>query len=495
MDPLNSQAAQDQPLQPTQAFSLNEMVEMLSRDRRTILLTFAISFALVVLAAVLTPSRYVSEASLLVRLGQEYVYVAEASNSSGAMPLSFSRDEALNAETEILYSRDLIGQAVTRLGAGRLYPRLAKADSTRKASQTELATDQFRKNFEAELPAKSTVLRLQFSHADPKMAQLALRTLVDTYLDRRRAIFSDAHVQFLSGQVAEASKRLQAAEAKLGQFKYTHGIVNYDQQISLLLQQVNDLEMRLNDSSQQVETAHARARKLREIAKRTPEQVVVYSETLGDPQTPRQLLELRLKEQGLSARYLDDNPLVQDARKDVATAENYLRQQERSPPKNVRTARNQVLDQAQLDLLRAATEGSALAGGSLAIQQRLQLLKHKAEALSEQQARLNALSLDRKLLEESYGNYARKLENARIDEAREQKVRTNVSVLQGASLPIESKSFRKLILAVGFAGSLVLALVAAFLSEALRTSFLSARQLERGLGIPVLVTLPRVSRS
>lgn len=474
-------------------YTLREGLEILFRDRRRIGLAFAISFGLVLVAAMLAPSRYVSDASLLVRLGHEYVYVAEGSTSnSGAMPVAFSRDEALSGEAEILMSRDLIARAISRIGVAHLYPELGKVGNDPRDAKLDRAVERFRKSFKAELLKDSTVLRLGFEHKDPVVAQQALRALIDTYLDRRRAIFSDAHVQFLSEQVAGAGKRLQAAEARLAEFKRGHGIVNYEQQLSLLLQQGNDLEGRLNDFSQQFETAAARAKRLKQMAGSTPASVVAYSETLGDPQTPRQLLDLRLKEQGLSARYLDRNPLVQNARQDVTTAERFLAQQQRDPPRNVRTARNPVLEQVELDLMRTASDESALAGGRKALEERMQQLQRRTEALSEQQARLNELSLEQKLLEESYANYARKLEAARIDEARAHQDRTNVSVLQSASRPLASESMRLPLLAIGFFFSLGVALVVAFLSEALRASFQLPEQVERSLGLPVLATLPRV---
>lgn len=476
-------------------FHLREMLEILFRDRWRIGIAFAVSLGIVLAAALLLPSRYSSDARLLVRLGHEYVYVAEPSRSGGgAMPVWFSRDEALNAETEILTSGDVIRGAIARVGIARLYPSLAKGRDDAGRPRLDQAVVRFRKAFSAELVKDSTVLRLSFSHPDPQVAQQALAALTETYLDHRRGVFSDAHVKFLGEQAAQAAQRLAAAEGRLGEFKQKHGIVNYEQQMSLLLQQGNELELRLNDSSSQVETARARAGKLRQLARSTPAQLVVYSETLGDPQTAKQLLELRLKEQGLSSRYLESNPLVLNARKDVVEAERFLSEQQRNPPKNVRTARNQVLDQAQLDLLRAASDESALAGGRDALQARLQEIRQRVSALSAQQSRFNALELERKLMEESYGNYAMKLEGARIDEAREQKDRTNVSVLQAASRPLASTSARRPLLLIGLVFSLGIALLTALLSEALRTSFQLPEQMERKLGIPVLASLPGLGR-
>ena len=476
-------------------FNVREMLEILFRDRWRITGAFAISFGAVLVAAMLVPPRYVSDARLLVRLGHEYVYVAEPSNANGgAMPLAFSRDEALNAETEILSSRDVVRGAITRVGLARLYPALAQGREDPARPRLEQAVDRFREDFGAEMVKDSTVLRLSFRHRDPAIAQQALQAAMTSYLQRRRAVFSDAHVRFLGEQVAQAGQRLAAAEQRLAVFKREHGIVNYEQQLALLLQQANELELRLHENGSQAETARARAEKLRQLARATPANLVVYSETLGDPQTPKQLLELRLKEQDLSSRYLDSNPLVQNAHKEVVEAERFLSEQQRNPPRNVRTARNQVRDQAELDLLRASSDESALSGGREALQSRLQDIRQRAAALSEQQSRFNALALEQQLMAESYGNYARRLEGARIDEAREQKERTNVSVLQEASLPVSASSVRRPLLLVGLVFSVGIALLVALLSEALRSGFQLPEQLERKLGIPVLATFPTAGR-
>ncbi|MGH8080631.1 MAG: GumC family protein [Lysobacter sp.] len=477
-------------------FSLREMLDIAFKDRRRIGLAFAICFALTLLAALLPTSRYVSDASLLVRLGHEYVYVADTSDSGngGATPLMFDRTEALSAETEILASRDLIRDVVTHVGVGRLYPSIARQNDDPRRPKLDQAVEAFRENLDAHLLKGATVIQIGFTHPDPVVAQSALRTLLQTYLERRRAIFADDQVRFLQGQVATVDKRLKDAEQRLIAFKQAHAIVNYDQQISLLLQQGNDLETRFNEASQLGQNANARAKTLQRIASKTPANLVQYSETLGDPQVPRQLLDLQLKEQGLRSRYVDDNPLVVNAHNDVSTAEAFIQQQRRAPPTTVRTGRNPVREAAELDLLRATSDESALAGSRKALQGRLDQLRKRGAELTRQQTELAALSREQKLLEDSYANYARKLETARINEARDQKQRTTVSVLQAASWPLKSKSVRLPILAIGFFFSLGVALIVAFLSEALRSGFMSAEKLERSLGVPVLATMPKVER-
>lgn len=497
MDRASPESVAERPAPPAPSpFALRELLEIAFRDKRRIAAAFALCFALTVLAALLPAPRYQSEASVLVRLGREYVYVADNTDgsSSGAMPLMFDRTEALSAETQILASRDLIADVVRHVGLGRLYPDIARQREDPARPKLDQAVERFRQNLDAQLLKGATVVQIGFSHRDPALAQTALRALLQTYLVRRGAVFSDGQVRFLEGQVAAVDKRLEQAEQRLSAFKRSHGIVDYPQQIGLLLQQGNELESRLNETEQQARTASERAKTLRRLAGATPARQVQFSETLGDPQVPRQLLELRLKEQGLRSRYLDDNPLVVNAGKDVATAERFIGEQRRAPPTTVRTGRNPVREAAELDLLRARSDESALAGSRKALQEKLQQLRRRADQLSAQQIELAALSREQKLLEDNYGNYARKLEAARINEAREQKQRTTVSVLQAASWPLKAKSVRLPILAIGLCLSVAVALLVAFLSEALRSGFQSALKLERGLGLPVLATLPRVPR-
>ncbi|UZW58523.1 GumC family protein [Lysobacter enzymogenes] len=481
---------------PSAASALREWLEIAFRDKRRIAAAFALCFGLTVLAALLPTARYQSEASVLVRLGHEYVYVADNTDGSsgGAMPLMFDRTEALSAETQILASRDLIAEVVRHVGLGRLYPDIARQREDLDRPKLDQAVERFRQGLDAQLLKGATVIQIGFSHRDPALAQAALRTLLQTYLTRRAAVFSDGQVRFLEGQVAAVDRRLQRAEQDLSRFKRAHGIVDYGQQIGLLLQQGNELESRLNDTDQQARTASERAKTLTRLANATPANLVQFSESLGDPQVPRQLLELRLKEQGLRSRYVDDNPLVVNAGNDVATAEAFIRDQRKAPPTTVRTGRNPVREAAELDLLRARSDESALAGSRKALQDTLQQLRRRADELSRQQIELAALSREQKLLEDSYGNYARKLEAARITEAREQKQRTTVSVLQAASWPLKAKSARLPILAIGLCLSVAAALLVAFLSQALRSSFQSPEQLERAFGLPVLATLPRVQR-
>lgn len=482
---------------PARTFPLREMLETAFRDRRRIGLAFGICFAATLLAALLAGKQYASDASLLVRPGHEYVYVADtgSANPGAATPLMFDRAEAVNAETEILASRDLVRQVIVRVGWERLYPSLGRRYEDRPQMGLDRAVDAFRDKLDVQLIKDSTVIRVSFRHRDPALAQLALRTLVEAYLERRRAIFSDERARFLDGEVATVRKRLGDAERSLADFKQTHGIVDYDQQITLLLQQANDLQTRFNEADQQAQIASAKTKKLQEIARKTPTSLVEYSETLGDPQSPRQLLDLQLKEQDLRARYVDGNPLVKKARKDVALAEDFMRQQLRNPPKNVRTGRNPVRDAAELDLMRAIAEETAYDASRKALQARLDLLKRQTTDLERQRSQFDALSRQQKLLADSYANYAHRLEDARIDGARDRKEKTSVSVLQSASTPLRPRSFRALIVFVGFFVSVVVALIVAFLSEAFRTSFLSPEKLERSTGYPVLVTLPLVSRS
>ena len=477
-------------------FSMQEILTVVFKDGKRILYAFCIPFLLAVIVSFIPKVPYTSDASLLVELGHEYVYMADSSGASGnggSTPLAFEREQALNAESQIITSRDLIRQVVTEIGIKQLYPSIDRQKD--KALGADLAVQAFGRNLDAEALKDSNVINVHFNHADPAVAERALQTLINQYLERRRSIFSNADVTFLSKQVDAFRVQLHTAEQQLEAFKKKYGIVNYDQQIALMLQQVNELETQLNQSNQQVATADARVQSLKQIVRKVPANLTQYSETSADVLTPPKLLELRLKEQDLSGRYVDANPLVVNARKDAATAAEFMRDQKVDPPKSVRIGRNPVRDAAEQDLMRAASDEPSLQAGRAALRTRLDSLKAQAAVLSSRQAEYAAMNREQKLLEDSYIDYSKKLEAARITEVRDQQGKANVSILQAASRPLAKKNVQLLIIIIGFFLSAAVALIVAFLSEALRPSFLSAAKLERTLGVPVLATLPMVERS
>ena len=113
-----------------------EMLSTVYYDRWRIGAVFLLGLALTLLAVQMAPNKYVAEASLLLRLGREYVYTPEVGDPgvSGA-PVAYDREQTIAAETRILTSRDLIDSVVKKVGVQNIYPKIAASGNDPAAIQ------------------------------------------------------------------------------------------------------------------------------------------------------------------------------------------------------------------------------------------------------------------------------------------------------------------------------------------------------------------------
>src|ERR1700735_3881529 len=100
------------PGRPVYAFV--DYLTLLWRERALMLSAFLVVLALGLAAAVGVKTVYPVEASLLIRLGQEYVYEPSAGDAArGAVPDS---DQVVQSEIEILSSAQLKQRVIDRIG-------------------------------------------------------------------------------------------------------------------------------------------------------------------------------------------------------------------------------------------------------------------------------------------------------------------------------------------------------------------------------------------
>src|SRR5262245_54584347 len=109
-----------------QANPARELLAVVARSKLTISIVFVLVTGAVTFGTLRTPSVYDAEASLMVRIGREYVYRPEVGRSETARMPTLS--EMVNSEVEILSSRDLAEQVVRQIGVPILYPELAELE-------------------------------------------------------------------------------------------------------------------------------------------------------------------------------------------------------------------------------------------------------------------------------------------------------------------------------------------------------------------------------
>lgn len=462
-------------------------------DRRRIGAVLLAGLALTAAAAVLAPKKYTAEASLLMRLGREYLYTPEVGDSAGAAaPIASDREQSLQAETRILTSRDLRETVLDKMGVAAIYPSIASGNGE-PAAQHAAALLAMEHSLDADLLKGSNLMQISFEHPDPVVASKVLTELIDAYMTRRSVIFASANYDTALADFNTRKAELRSAEQRLAAVKSERKIRSFGEEQSLLLSQRNALEMRQTDLDVAAAQAAGRSAALRRNLPAVLANVTLSTETQRSEaleNARKVLLDLNLKERDLSARYTDDNPLVQDARAALDSTRAFIQDLEAHPISTVRSGRSPVRDSVETDLARTlADQQQARAGDAVVAAERARVEARLQQfAISEQQ--LPALERNRRLAEQNFEAAAKRLRDETTLAELDRKRRSNVSVVQSPTVPLEGKTLRPAILVVGIVASLCAALLTSFLSALWRDTFLTPDDVERRLGVKLLVAVP-----
>jgi uncharacterized protein involved in exopolysaccharide biosynthesis len=470
--------------------TLRDILTQAFRDRNRIAAAFGIGMALTVVASLLPSKKYTSDAALLLRLGREYIYTPEVGDGAGA-PVAYDREQTLMAEAKILSSRDLKEKVLEKLGIAKVYPQLAGGEDA--APKREAAVMALERALQADLLKGSNLMQVSFTHPNPQVAAQVLSELIDAYLAKRSVIFASASYGTAEADFVKRTIQLNAAEERMATLKQERHIRAFAEEQSLLLVQRNAIEVKQAETRLNLSQTQGRAQALRSGLSAVSGDVLLSSETQRSDAAEsarKTLLDLRLKERDLGAKYSESHASVQDVRADIARTEDFLRELERQPVRTQKTGRNPARDVGEAELLRTMAEQQQASAGVAALAQQRAEVNARLDELATSERELMALERERRLAEANYEAAAKRLRDEMSMEELDRKRRSNVSIVQPPLVPLNGTSITPLILVIGTVLSLCGAALVAFLSALWRDTFLTPEQVERELGIPLLAAIP-----
>ena len=470
--------------------SLLEILTQVFMDGRRIGAVFLIGLALTVIVSFLPSKKYTADASLLLRLGREYVYTPEVGDTAPGSPIAYDREQTLLAESKILTSRDLKLAVLDKMGVAEIYPHLAGGDADKQRNAALLSLEGA---LDAELLKGSNLMQVTFTHTDPAIAAKVLTQVIDAYLQRRSVIFASAAYGTAETDFVTRTIQLNAADAKLAALKTQRGIRAFSEEQSLLLAQRNSIELRRSDSALASVQASGRVSSLRSSLEGVAGDVTLSSETQRSEaieNARKLLLDLKLKERDLSSKFMDANPVVQDVRADIQRTSDFIRDLETRPSRTVRTGRSPARDVVEADLLKTLADQQQARAGATALSGQHAEIEKRLASFAAAERELQGLERERKFAEVNYDAAAKRLRDEQALEDLDRKRRSNVSIVQAPLMPLQGKSLQPVILLVGAFLSLCAALLTAFLSALWRDTFITPDQVERKLGLPMLAAIP-----
>ena len=483
---------QDAPNYTPRGTALLELLTVFFKDSKRIGTAFLLCLVLTVIVSFVPSKKYTSDAALLLRLGREYVYTPEVGDSNTGTPITYDREQTLLAETKILTSREIKFSVLDKMGVAQIYPHLAVGTPEQ---QRNAALPLFERALEAELLKGSNLMQVSFTHTDPVVAAKVLTQVIDAYLQRRSVIFASAAYGTAEADFVIRTIQLNEAETKLAALKSKRSIRAFGEEQTLLLTQRNSLELRQADSALLLAQANGRTASLKNSLEGLQADVTLSSETQRSDATEsarKILLDLTLKERDLSAKFLDGHLLVQDVRADIKRTNDFIRELEAKPIRNVRTGRSPARDMVESELLRSKADAQQASAGASALLAQRTAIDQRLAAFAVTEIELPALERERRFAEVNYDAAAKRLRDEQALEDLDRKRRSNVSIVQAPVVPMKAKILQPLILLVGLFLSLCAALLTAFLSALFRDTFLTPDHVERRLGLPMLAAIPEV---
>ena len=476
--------------------SVEDLLGQVWARRFLMLAVFAALLVLGLAAASQLKTTYTAESSLLVRLGQAYVYDPRVGDAArGATP---TNDEVIQSELEILGSSELKTRVIRDVGLARLSPALAAKDAQARTPEAHrdvegAAVRLIDQGLKLKAAPDTSIIRLSFTHRDARTAALVLNTLVDEDLRYRQQVLTERDVGPLEAQRQRFADELARVDGRITGFLTTNGVGDFDAEKASLAQLYGQLLADGASARASLSEAEGRLGVTSALAARSPAEIGLYRDLDHAPGDA--LAKLRVDLNDLLARYKPTAQPVRDKLAQVNAAEALVGQGD-GLVVGRRLGPNPVYQSLQTDRNTTAAQASSMRARAAELAGELARVVARRQRLAELEPQWLDLQRQRDVLTADVRTFTQRVQDSRAQQALAATGDDgDVRVVQRAYTPTRGASLKSpAVLAAGAFAAFAAAcagLLAAFLSR----GFPSAGAAERTLDMPVLATVPARARA
>jgi uncharacterized protein involved in exopolysaccharide biosynthesis len=472
-------------------YGVSDVVSLVWRERLLMLIVFLVLLVVGVGAIKLTlKTKYPAYSSVLVRLGQEYVYEPRAGDAArGAVPTS---DEVIQSETEILGSAQLKQRVIEKLGLAKMYPKLAdkyaKAGPADKKKIMGAAVHAMESATKIETAPDVPIIKLSYEADDPDRAALVLNTLLEEYLIYRRTVLGDPASPELDQQRTSFEERLAQADRAYEDFLTSNRIGDFVAEKASLSQLQSQIEQQKLATEAQLQDRIGRLGALSGQLSGIASEVGLYRDVSSAAND--KLATLKVQREDLLSRYRNDSRPVQELDAQIAQLEAGIAAGRTHGDGAKRFGMNPVYQTLQTEKIQLTAEVAALRRSRDAMAGQIEQLTERRLKFAALEPQFQELSLDRDVLAANVRDFTVKQEQNRASQEIAARTNDNIRVVSRAVPPVKGSSLRKpaAILLFLFAAftALCVGLVRAFLRPGLST----VASAERTYDLPVLAAAP-----
>lgn len=475
--------------------TVRELAMVLFRQRRVFVWASAVVFGAAVLYALLGAS-YKAEMKILVRRGRADAPVSAGENA----PLDLTRmavtEEELNSEVELLRDDAILRKVVEQTGiGGKEWLSWVRVGETND-QQVERAARRLAKSLKVEPIKKTNLIQVSYAAGDPQVAAKVLRAVANVYLEKHTEVHRPSgEFRFYEQQTGESRRQLEDSKRKLLLFTRGHGVVAAAQQRDLALQKLSEVDASTRQTGIELAATRQRVAALEHQLAQLPERTVTQKRTADNPELLKalkaSLLDLQLKRTELLVKYEPTHRLVKEIEQQIAQAQTAIAAENLSPVRDETTDKNPQYEWAKSELERARVESKALEAREEATILQEAACRGLAEKFGEHAVTQDDLLSSEKAAEEIYLLYVKKQEEARMNDALDERGIVNVAIAEEPIAPALPVWSAWMVLVVGLIASGVAGTGAAFAADYVNPAFRDPDDVAAYLNAPVLASLPK----
>ena len=491
---------------PGFSFSLRDLAGIVFRRRRVILLSFVGVLVGALLAIRFLPPTYEAQMKILVE--RERVDPVVSTNASNPQPDRSLSENEVTSEVELFQSRDSLQKAVqdgkldqpdpnSFLAAVKLKARRLLGFPQSKDARMFNAVLQMENDLHVNPMNNSNLIKITYDSHSPQVAVQVLKELGDIYLSKHSEVHRLPGISdFFQQQADKYQEDLSGAEKQLEGFNQKSGVVSADYGKQFMLQKAGDLDASIHQTQAEIAETKQRLTSLEQQESSGAARVTTQVRTSVNPELMANLkstlLNLELKRTELLQKYDPTYPLVLEVNTEITQTTSAIADAERAGIREETTDQDPTHAMVTTEIAKAKADLVGLEARQSAMTDALHILQNKLLKLDQESMVQQDLQRTVKSDEESFLLYQRKHEEARINDAMDQRRIINAAIAEAAILPSTPISLpvpTQLLLAMIVAGLSSLSI--GFLFEYLDPSFRTPAEVQEYLDIPLLASFPK----
>jgi len=480
--------------------SLRDLVAPLFRRRRIVLISFAVTFAAMVVFALLRGPSYSSGMAILVnRERLDPLVSTEQTTPVVTTNNNAVTQEEINSEAELLRSHDVLREVVLADGLQKhrgfsIFDLLRPGQT--EADRVERAVKNLAGGLKIAPIRESNIIEVTYASENPKLAYSVLKSLGDAYMAKHVAVHRSAgSYEFFAKETQKYSAELLSDEDSLRHFEEQYDLADPDDQLSNLAKQVATSVGTLHQAEESIAADERRIEEDQIQMGKTPQRSITQLATssndkLIDDMTAA-LLAAETRRMQLALKYDDGYPLVKEADQEIARNKAAVEQAEAKKYVAQTTDRDPTFELLREDLAKTEADLAAQRATRTAAQGSIADIQKRMVELDQLALSQHDLQREAKAAESNYLLYLGKREQERASNAMDMTRIANVAIAVPPAIPVLPVVGWPFIVLVGLAISVCLSIGIGYAADYFDPSFHTPAQVSDTLGIPVVIAMPK----